>query len=242
MNGEHLTGLDRVTEPTRASLGEYARLLRDLAGDNAKTLTLFGAIAAGSFDPQRHTVRNALVVERVDLGMLRRLAEQGVKLGKARIAAPLIMTPAYIQASLDTFPLEFIEIRQQHITVFGEDRFDGLRFDDAYVRLQCERELKTILIGLRQGLLAAAGREKFIGALKLDAAEALMRTLRGLLWLKGQKDGKPAAEVIAEVEKIASRKLTGIRIALNPLPVHGWSEFESLYQDVEELGGIANAW
>jgi hypothetical protein len=35
--------------------------------------------------------------------MLRCLAEHGLKLGKARIAAPLVMTPEYIQRSLDTF-------------------------------------------------------------------------------------------------------------------------------------------
>ncbi|MHC4697330.1 MAG: hypothetical protein ACYTFA_11355 [Planctomycetota bacterium] len=236
-----LAGLDRIIEPMRTPLEQYARLVADLAGSTAKGLTLFGAITTGRFDLHRHTARSALVVDRVDLGMLRRLAEHGTRLGKARIAAPLIMTADYIKASLDTFPLELIEIKQQHMTLFGEDLFADLSFDDAHVRLQCERELKVILIGLRQGLLAAAGREKLLGALEQDMGEGLMRTLRGILWLKGDRDPKPAAQVLDEIEKTTGVKLTGIRVALDPGANHGWPEFESLYADVEALEKVADA-
>ncbi len=239
---DECSGLDRAADTMRKPIEEYASLLRGLAGENARALTLFGAVIAGSFDPARHTARSVLVVDRVDLSVLRRLAEQGAKLGKANIAAPLVMTPGYIKESLDTFPLEFIEIKQQHVTLFGDDYFEDLSFADAHIRLQCERELKAILIGLRQGLLAAAGREKFIGALEVDVAAGLMRTLRGMLWLKGRKEANAADEVLAGVEKIAERKLTGVRTALDPTSHHGWSEFEALYHDVEALGEIANAW
>lgn len=233
--------LDQITGPMRTPLEQYATLVGDLAGSNAKALTLFGAITTAGFDAKRHTARSVLVVDRVELAMLRRLAVHGTKLGKARIAAPLVMTPDYITASLDTFPLELIEIKQRHVTLFGEDYFDALSFEDANVRLQCERELKVILIGLRQGLLAAAGREKFLGALEQDVGEGLMRTLRGLLWLKGDRDPRPAAQVLDEIEKIAGAKLTGIRTALDPGADHGWPEFESLYADVEALGKTADA-
>ena len=183
---EGLTELKGIADPMRLPLERYASLIRELAGANAQALTLFGAIAAGTFDLGRHVARNVLILEEVELSLLRRLAEHGAKFGKERIAAPLVMTADYIKASLDTFPLELIDIQQNHITVFGNDYFDDLEFEDGHVRLQCERELKAILIGLRQGLLAAAGREKFVGALEQDVGEGLLRTLRGLLWLKGQ--------------------------------------------------------
>ena len=237
-----LPNLEPVAPAMREPLGEYTRLVKDVVGPNAKALTLFGAATRKTFDTSRQTARSVLVVERVDLSVLKRLAEHGAKLGKLYIAAPLVMTPDYIRDSLDTFPLELIEIMQNHITLFGDDQFTDLSFDDAHIRLQCERELKVILIGLRQGLLAAAGREKFIGALEMDVAEGLMRTLRGFLWLKGQKDAKPAGDVLTEVEKIIDRKLGGVHVAMDPAGHHGWSEFESLYRDVEALGKLADAW
>ncbi len=234
--------MKRVPESMRGPIEEYTGLVRELAGGSAKALTLFGAIVAGSFDPSRHTARNVLVVAQVDLSVLKKLAGHGARLGKASISAPLIMTPEYIKTSLDTFPLELLEISQKHVTIFGQDYFEDLSFDADHVRLQCERELKVILIGLRQGLLAAAGREKFISALEMDAGEGLTRTLRGLLWLKGDKDAKPATDVIAAIEKLTERKLPGIRTALDTSAHHGWDELDTLYRDVEALGEIANAW
>ena len=99
-------GLDRIIESMRQPIQQYAEQVRALAGDNALALTLFGSIAAGSFDMKRHTARNVLVLQSIDLELLRGLAKHGSKHGKARIAAPLIMTPGYITASLDTFPLQ----------------------------------------------------------------------------------------------------------------------------------------
>ncbi len=239
---EQVTGLDRIAEPFREPVGNYARLVGEIAGDEAKSLTLFGAIAAGTFDPRRQVIRSVLVLGAVDLSVLRRIAEHGAKLGKHRIAAPLIMTPGYIEASLDTFPLELIEIQQMHVTLFGPDLFWDLSFKDADVRLQCERELKVILIGLRQGLLAAAGREKVISELETTVADGLLRTLRGLLWLKGRRAAKPAGGVLDEIEKLADRKLPGVRVAVDATAPHGWSEFERLYHDVEALGEMDDGW
>ena len=49
-------------------------------------------------------------------------------------------------------------------------------------------------------------------------------------------------DVLTEVEKIIDRKLGGVHVAMDPAGHHGWSEFESLYRDVEALGKLADAW
>ena len=233
---------DRVPEAMREPVGDYAALVTELAGSHARGLTLFGTVVSGIFDPKRHTARSVLVLDTVDLSMLRRLSEHGPALGQRAIAAPLIMTPEYVRGSLDTFPLELIEIHQMHVTILGDDFFDDLAFEDAHVRLQCERELKTLLIGLRQGLLAAAGREAFLGELELDVGAALARTLRGMLWLKGHHEAKPGPEVVAEIERVAKQELPGVRTALDASAAHGWNEFQTLHNDIATLGEIVDAW
>lgn len=234
--------MDGIPEPMCGSIRDYAALVRDTAGAGAKSLTLTGAIAVGTFDSSRHSVRSVLVLQTIDLDMLRRFSEHGSKLGKRFIAAPLIMTDEYIKSSLDTFPLELIEISQAHITLFGDDPFADLTFEDKHVRLQCEREFKTVLISLRQGLLTAAGRDKVLKAVELEIGDQLIRTLRGVLWLDGKKKSNPAADVVTEVETMAKRKLTGVRAALDFSGAHGWEQFQSLYRDVEALTEMADAW
>jgi len=234
--------LESAPESMRAPLRRYAETLKELAGDNARSLTLFGAIAAGAFNPRSHTARSVFVVGDVDLDMLHRLARQGPRLGKARIAAPLIMTPEYINASMDTFPLEFLEIAQHRIRVFGEDHFRELSLEAADVRHECEREIKTIQLGMRQALLASAGRDKALTTVEVDVGERLLRSLRGLLWLHGDTEPRAALDAVAAIEDGIQRPLPGVRSALDNRGGHGWEEFKTLYADVDALRTHINAW
>ncbi len=239
---EDIRNLDQVPESMREAIGKYVQRVRSLGGSNTLALTLFGSIAAGTFDRTLHTARSVVVFQSVDLEMLRRLAKEGASLGKARIAAPLVMTPDYIQASVDTFPLEFLEIQQRRLCVYGPDYFESLSFQETHVRLECERELKTVLIAMRQALLAAAGKEKLLGEIEADIAERLMRTVRGLLWLHGLKDPKPAWQAVNEIETQISRPLPGVRGAIDERGKHGWEEFKTLYADVDALRTVVDAW
>ena len=242
MSAEPSLNLDPIITSMQMPIRRYAERLRELGGTNVLTLIVFGSMAAGTFDPGHHTARNVLVLQTVDLEMLRKLAKEGAKLGKASIAAPLIMTPEYIEASVDVFPLEFIEIQQRHLCVFGPDHFDGLSFNPTHVRLECERELKTLLISMRQALLSAAGHEKLFKTIETDVADRLIRTLRGLLWLHEQKEGLSAIQTIEAVETQTNHPLPGIRAAIHETGQHGWTEFQSLYQDIDALRKLVDAW
>lgn len=239
---EDLHHIDRLPDTMREPIEGYAQSVRSLAGTNVLSLTLFGAITAGTFDPQLHTARSVVVLQAVDLEFLKRLAKEGAKMGKARIHAPLIMTPDYIKASVDTFPLELIEVQQRHLCLFGPDYFTTLTFEDPHIRHQCERELKTILIGMRQALLASGGREKMLAEVERGVADQLMRTLRGLLWLHGQKAPTPAPQVVGEIEGAISKGLPGIRGAIDERGRHGWQEFTRLYEEVDALRTMIDAW
>lgn len=234
--------MDHVVEHMQEPLTRYLDRVRTLAGPNCLAVLGFGAIATSGFDPARHRARTVVVLDKVDLAMLRELAKDGAKLGKARIAAPLIMTPVYINGSLDAFPLELLEIQQCHVCFVGTDYFTDLAFDERDVRLQCERELKTILIGMRQGLLAAAGREKLFGAMEGNVAERLIRTLRGLLWLHGQYEYASLMDVVSRIEQETDRSLSGIRQALQAHRRHDWDDFARLYDDVDGLKTLADRW
>ncbi|MBI3840013.1 MAG: hypothetical protein HY288_18990 [Planctomycetia bacterium] len=236
-----LEGLEKLSEALRPPVQHYATRLQELVGDRVLALTVYAAAAAGTFDRQRHTVRSAVVFGGNDLNTLRRLALEGSSLGKHRIAAPLVFTPAFLKDSCDTFPLELIEIQQQHVTIFGQDYFAQLTFADPDIRLQCERELKVIQIGMHQGLLASGGHERTLVKIGHELTEHLVRTLRGVLWLKGQRDGRPAAQVVQEIEKLLERSLPGVWGALGQSDGTPWQHFSNLYADVQALGQFVDA-
>jgi len=239
---QDVVNIDQLVSGMQEPMRTFVSRVQALGGSNCLAITAFGAIATPSFDPAIHTAKSVVILEQIDLHMLRELAKDGAKLGKAKISAPLIMTPVYVKGSLDAFPLEFLEIQQCHLCLVGPDYFSDLSFETHHIRLQCERELKTILIAMRQGLLAAAGREKMFGAMESDIAERLIRTLRGLLWLHGKKEFLTAIQVVGQIEKDTERQLPGIRKALDGSAQHGWDDFTTLYHEIDGLKTLADTW
>ncbi len=235
----NLEGLpERLREPART----YARTVQQVAGKDAAALAFYGLVLGGAVDLSTQPARNVLVLETINLETLRSLGSQASRHARTGIAAPVVMTPEYIARSRDTFPLELLQIQQQNVLVFGKDFFSELTFEDAHVRMQCERELKTALLAMHHGLLATAGRDRWLHEAVANVAEGLVRILRGISWLKGIRDARPAADVLTEVEQAVGRKLPGIRAALDPTQRHDWGAFQLLYDDVAGLGTLIDAW
>ena len=70
---------------------------------------------------------------------------------------PLFMTESQIEKSLDSFPIEWLEIQERHLLLEGDDVLAGLEVPRTYLRLQCEHELRGKHIQLRQAYLRIAG-------------------------------------------------------------------------------------
>jgi hypothetical protein len=234
--------LSRIVESHRGPLGQFAERLQTMAGDNALGWTLFGEIVEEGFDRARQSVHSILMLRTVRVDLLTRLGAMGRQYGALGVAPPLVMTPPLLESSRDTFPLELIEIQQNFLIVFGPDYFSELKFEERDVRLQCERELDVKLIGLRQGLLAAAGIRDRLALIKHEWVRGLLRTLRGMLWLKGQKARLPADRVVVELSRIVQLPLNGVRRIVVTANSPEWETLDELHGDIEALGAAVDGW
>ncbi|MBU0639480.1 MAG: hypothetical protein KKB50_11495 [Planctomycetes bacterium] len=235
--------LQAIPEARRVAFGGFARTLMELARDNLLGLSAFGGWLAQDPLYEHAPARSVAVLARVDLEMLERLAAEGRQFGKQGISAPLIMTPEYLRASCDVFPLELLEVQQLHALVCGEDHFADLTFAPHDVRLQCERELKSGLIQLRQGLLAAAGRHKLLPELCLACAERGVRILRGVLYSKreaGRDLPRMSTSVVAAAAELAELELQTLRDVVATGSGLDFAGFQRFYAEVEALAGYVD--
>jgi hypothetical protein len=237
-----LTGLDVLPRQIRDGVREFALWLLEQTRGQALGLAVFGRVCSVNFDPARQFVDNVLVLSAIELEELRRLAPEGNRFARLRIGAPLVMTPPFIKASLDSYPLELLEIQQQHVTLHGDIGLSGLAIKPDHVRLECERELKSMAIGMRQGLLRTSGEEREFFPIVDRTVDGLLRTIRGLYWLKADQQPQPWSVMMSEIERQSGQALPGIRRALADPSAYDWQEFKDLYHDVETLGRFTDAW
>ena len=166
-------------------------------GSNIHSIHVVGSAVIPDFNEKLSDVNSVVVLHDMDLRFITFLAPLGARYGKTGIAAPLVMTPAYIRDSLDAFPIEFHDFKLIHATLFGDDLFADLEIHRQHLRLQCEREIKTKQIALRQGYLSILGKEKDLLNLLIQSFTGSMALFRAIISLRGKQPPVPRAEVIA---------------------------------------------
>ena len=180
--------------------GRVTPFLEELMGGysgNVHSLHIVGSALTQDFDEKTSDINSIVVLKSMDLKFIEFLAPLGKKHRKKGAAAPLIMSPDYIASSLDVFPIEFLSFRLLHETVFGEDILGDLEVDAADLRRQCEREIKSKLIGLRQGYLSSMGDRQTLAERFAGSISGYMPLFRGIIFLMGKEPPQLKEEVIA---------------------------------------------
>ncbi len=232
--------LDKLPEPAREPVKDLAELLIRLGADNLRSLAVFGQVTTDDYSPKSTLVRSVAVLGGMDLLLVDQLRRCGMRLGRRHLQAPLMMTPAYIDESRDSFPLALLEIQQLHVTVVGSDVFGSLEFEPRHMRLQAERELKSELINLRQGLLASAGKDKLLSPLCRDALVRTLRVLRGVFWLKKAPCPPTDRAILASARELTGIQLGGVREVSDGTARSDFVSFQRFYRDVERLSDYVN--
>lgn len=232
--------LGSIRAERRDETTELAGLISSLAGPGLLGLTVFGSCVSSDYDGAAGRLTSVAVLDKINLDQLAELAEHGQRLARLDIAAPLVMTPASIDRSRDTFALELVELVQFRATVLGHDYFENISIENEHLRLQIERSFKQMLIDLRQGVLYSVGREGLLSEVVESIGERLLRTLRGLLWLRGGREPMSRTHVIAAAARLTGRELPGVREAAADKMIHDWNEFKSLYGDLERLAAFSD--
>ncbi len=227
---------------------KIAPMLDDLLaghGSNIHSIHVTGSAVISDYHEKLSDINSVVVLHNMDLRFVAFLAPLGKKYGKKRIAAPLVMTPEYVHDSLDAFPVEFLDFKLIHKTVYGPDIFAGLEIARAPLRLQVEREVKTKIIGLRQGYISSLGRREHLSMVLVRSFTGSMALLRAIISLLGKEPPVARTEVITTfgaATKISTESFeTLLKLKaklLKPSAEELSSLFESYYRSLESTAKI----
>jgi len=176
--------LDALDARIRDSVGAFAEKLAAAVANNMRSITIVGSSLTDDFTPGHSDINTVLVVGEQTVATLNAIASLARPMSRKKISPPLLMTSSYIERSRDVFGVEFLDFQLTHETILGQDPFAPLTFEKKNVRLQCERELKAMLIRLRQGYIAAAANRKLVRDILVSTAKGLAPFLRAMLWLR----------------------------------------------------------
>ncbi len=178
------------------SVQDFIQRLKDTYQDGLISVILYGSAASGEFI-DKHSNLNLLVVLRsTDLENLKKAASLT---NKFRMINPLFFTEKYINSSTDIFPIEFLDMQENYLILYGRDVLKDINIDIKNLRFQCEQELKSKLINLRQLYLTANKDEPALRWLLFKSFTSVLHILRNVLRLKGRKPPYKKEDILKEV-------------------------------------------
>jgi predicted nucleotidyltransferase len=180
---------------------EITKDFKTIFEDALVSIVLYGSGAGSDFNPGTSDLNFLIIVSEEAIDSLDRAFETVSRWRKRNVATPLFMTQSYIQSSLDSYPLEFLNIKKNYILVYGKDVLKDISIEGPHLRLQCEREIKGKLLLLREGFLETEGKQKRIKELIKASITAFISIFNGLLYLKGIEIPPTRREIIQSVAK-----------------------------------------
>jgi hypothetical protein len=160
---------------------------------------------------------------------------------KHKLPVPLIISTRFIQSSLDSYPLEFLDIQSDYTNLFvRDDVIENLVFNPDDVRLQIERELKSKWLLTRLVALEREQDKKHLFQVLKESFTSLIPVFKGFCQIGGTpipKDLDKLLDQNAEILRVDMKVLKFI--ATQPKsPSHELTQ--NLFNDYVRLLGACS--
>ncbi|OGP53740.1 MAG: hypothetical protein A2Y65_01485 [Deltaproteobacteria bacterium RBG_13_52_11] len=234
----------RAPQSPEEIIPEFTNDYQQIYGEALISIVLYGSGARGDYIPKRSDLNFLIVLTEEGIKGLGRAFKVVTKWHRRRVATPLFMTNEYIATSLDTFPLEFLNITQHYQVVWGVDPLAGIEIHQKQLRLQLEREVKGKLLQLRGAYLASKGWGRNLVALASQSLTALLSIFQGILSLRGKKIPHQRGDVIKAIaaetglDAVPFVRLLEVKEGKNKLPAKKMKGLMMSY--IEEVNRLAS--
>jgi len=169
---------------------ELNGLVEDLKathGDNLASVVLYGSAAAGDHVELRSDYNLLIALNRItpeDLRVAQAPMREWQRLGHP---LPVYFTVEELSDAADVFPIEFHQMANARMVLYGKDPFELVELSDENLRHQTEYELRSKLIQLRRLYIPASTSNEKLADLMSESLSSFAALFRAVLLLHGQE-------------------------------------------------------
>jgi predicted nucleotidyltransferase len=161
--------------------------LKATHGDNLASVVLYGSAAAGDHVELRSDYNLLIALNRItpeDLRLAQAPMREWQRLGHP---LPVYFTVEELSDAADVFPIEFHQMANARMVLYGKDPFELVELSDENLRHQTEYELRSKLIQLRRLYIPASTSNEKLADLMSESLSSFAALFRAVLLLHGQE-------------------------------------------------------
>lgn len=198
-------------------IGNLIQDLKEVFGEKLTSVILYGSCASNECENDFSDINLIIVAENLLAIDLKNSNTALKDFMKTRHPLPLFMDKDEWFNSCDVYPIEYYDIKKRYSILYGEDIVKPLVLEKTNLRLQCEHEVKNLLIKLRQNYLAKSNDLKSIEILLKKSSKSFFALFRAILRLTEEDVSFNHEEVInllgekVKIDKDVFLKLLNLR-------------------------------
>jgi hypothetical protein len=202
--------IEGLPDDTQRLLRTYAKEVIGAFGEQLEGMLLYGSAVRGEFIPGRSNLNILLLVSSYDSAVLKQYSELHRRWSKEQIVVPLFLTEEELRMSAAVFPLEFLEIQEQHRVLGGRDPFIGFHVKTDRLRETVIQGFTSQLLRLRQRYVEGGGDNDATTILLSLSITSTVPLLRGIQRLLGRPALSHSEAVITDVAEQLKLDLQGL--------------------------------
>ncbi|MFP4473180.1 MAG: hypothetical protein ACLFPX_04815 [Candidatus Omnitrophota bacterium] len=213
-------------------------------GEDLQAIYIYGEAADPEFSFKHGLVTAVLFLADTSPESLEKSLKTVARGQRKGIAAPLCLTEEWARSSMDVFPLEFLEMKQSGVCVYGRDVLADLAPRTEHLRLFCEQQIKGKALRIQQAYLEVGRRRHGVESLLKDSLKALIPVFRAILFLRGKQFGYDREKILTDLcdeFSLSKETLLGIyEDAVHDDRIKGEDAFVVLSEYLRQLNILAD--
>ena len=221
------------------NLDKFIEELKNTLGENLVSVIAFGSQA--NVEDAKSNLNLMIVTNELTAENLYDISKPVKKWVKGKNPIPVIMNRDEWYSSFDVYAIEYADIKENYRIIYGEDLVPTICINKYFLRLQCESELKSLLLKYKNNFLMNVKSDREMKKLLNNVIKTLLVIFRSVLRLHDSAVPYRAVDII----EFASNYLSFNQIAMSKIAKvryenEDYTKQELLFIEAELVKDIQN--
>jgi len=182
------------------NLDKFIESLKENLGENLISIIAFGSMA--NVENAKNNLNLMIVTSKLTAENLYNISKPVQKWIKGKNPVPVFMNIEEWYSSFDVYAIEYSDIKANHKILYGEDLVKNIIINKHDLRLQCESELKSLLLKYKNNFVVNIKSDKHMKFTLSQVIKTLLIIFRSILRLYDMEVPYRAVDIIEQVAKV----------------------------------------
>jgi len=131
----------------------FVEKLKEIFKDHLKSCILYGSYVKGNYVKDVSDINLIVVVDNLKWKDLEEIKNKLSKYAYKNLIKPYFFSEWFLLSSSDVFPVEWLDIKENHRVIYGDDLTEKINVKSENLRIEIERKIKQLYLDFQHSLI-----------------------------------------------------------------------------------------